>query len=80
VSSWSTLAKTDHSNAASRRKHMPSSTYEIRIRIKDVAVGDVEDVAQHIYDAHGEELDAAKGDFEITISKDGFGVDWEPNV
>jgi hypothetical protein len=57
-----------------------SDTYQIRVTLKNVAIGDVEDVAQAIYDAHGEDLDAAQGDFEISISKDGFGHDWEPEV
>jgi hypothetical protein len=46
--------------------------------MRDVAQGDAEEVAQDIWDRHAESLDAARGDFTITIARMGFPVDWEP--
>lgn len=51
--------------------------YRITIDLENVSEGDVIDVAQAIFDTHGEDLDAARGDFRIAISHDGFPVDWE---
>lgn len=56
--------------------------YRITIIVKDVAEGDATDLAQRIYDEHGEELDAPLGDFTVTVAQiDGSfaaEVDWEP--
>lgn len=57
--------------------------YTITLTLKNVTDGDVTSVAQEIWDAHAEELDAGLGDFDIAISKSGehggwFRLDWEP--
>lgn len=57
---------------------MPNDIYTVKITLKNVAIGDVEDLAQRIYEEHGAELDASLGDFDVAISKGGFPVDWEP--
>jgi hypothetical protein len=54
--------------------------YVIKIELREVAEGDVTDLAQSIYDENAESLDAAQGDFKISVSKDGFAVDWSPEV
>lgn len=54
------------------------ANYTITVEMKDVAEGDATDLAQKIWDENAEELDAARGDFAVHISKDGFPVDWEP--
>jgi hypothetical protein len=58
--------------------------YTITVVIKDVAEGDVTDVAQEIWDTHAAELDASRGDFAVTIARAGdgggwYGVDWTPD-
>jgi hypothetical protein len=53
--------------------------YTLTIEVRDVADGDITDLAQRIWDAHAAELDAARGDFTLRISKDGFPFDWEPS-
>jgi hypothetical protein len=59
--------------------------YVVEIRLKNVAEGDAKSLAQDVYDTHGEEFDAARGEFEVTISKHeypggpGFDVDWDPD-
>jgi hypothetical protein len=50
--------------------------YRITIDMKDVAEGDVTDLAQQIYDDNAEAFDAERGDFVVAVSKDGFAVDW----
>jgi len=52
--------------------------FTITIKIKDVAAGDAETLAQDIWDNNAESFDAARGDFEIHISREGFPHDWEP--
>jgi hypothetical protein len=52
--------------------------YTITVRARDVAEGDATDLAQTIWDEHAEAFDAANGDFTVTVSKDGFDIDWEP--
>lgn len=52
--------------------------YTLTIEIKDVAEADVTSLAQDIYDEHGDSFDAPRGDFTLSISKDGFPVDWQP--
>jgi hypothetical protein len=52
--------------------------FTITITIKEVTEGDVTDVAQAIWDAHAEDLDAKLGDFELRIARDGFAIDWQP--
>jgi hypothetical protein len=55
------------------------SNYTIRIDMKDVAEGDATSLAQQIWDQYGEDYDAHLGEFEMSISKEGFGIDWEPD-
>jgi hypothetical protein len=52
--------------------------FTITIQIDDVAEGDVTGLAQEIWDNNAADFDAARGDFNLSISKDGFPVDWEP--
>lgn len=57
--------------------------YRITIDIKDVADGDVNDLAQDIWDSHAEGLDASRGDFKLRVMRvEGrgaqFDLDWEP--
>jgi hypothetical protein len=58
------------------------SNYRIIIDVKDVTEGDITGVAQEIWDAHADELDAKLGDFEIGVFyvEGNFSrtVDWEP--
>lgn len=53
-------------------------SYLIKIVLDNVAEGDATEVAQQIWDEHAEDLDASRGDFQISISKDGFPVEWTP--
>jgi hypothetical protein len=55
-----------------------STMFTITIQIDDVAEGDVTGLAQEIWDNNAADFDAARGDFNLSISKDGFPVDWEP--
>lgn len=61
---------------------MDDFEYEVRVSLKDVAEGDATDLAQRIFDEHGADLDAARGDFEVVVFKRfGSGVaalEWEP--
>lgn len=43
--------------------------YRLTIEMKDVAEGDVANLAVAIMNEHGEEYDASRGDFAITASK-----------
>lgn len=52
--------------------------YQIKIDLKNVADGDVTDLAQKIWDENAADLDASLGDFDVSISKDGFPFDWTP--
>jgi len=58
--------------------------YRIIIDIKDVTDGDVNDVAQQIYDEHAESLDAKLGDFIMQVNvvqgSTEFVTDWVPEV
>lgn len=53
--------------------------FTITITLRNVAAGDAETVAQDIWDRHAEDLDAARGDFELRISRGGFAHDWVPD-
>jgi hypothetical protein len=57
---------------------VPDSPYKITIIVKDVAIGDITDLAQRIWDEHAAGFDAKLGDFDLTISQGGFSIDWEP--
>jgi hypothetical protein len=57
---------------------MPDSAYTVTIRLRNVAEGDVTDLAQRIWDEHAADLDASQGDFKLDISCGGFPVDWAP--
>jgi hypothetical protein len=56
--------------------------FRIIIDIKDVTEGDVETVAQDIWDRHAHDLDAKLGDFGVRVmhvqSGAQFDVDWTP--
>jgi hypothetical protein len=49
------------------------------VTLKNVAEGDATDLAQQIWDQHSEEYDAARGEFDVHISQNGFAVDWTPD-
>lgn len=52
--------------------------FRLNIEIKDVALGDVRDLAEQIMDDNGDGFDAARGDFVITaLEKAGENV-WVP--
>jgi hypothetical protein len=53
--------------------------YKIVIELENVAEGDATTLAQEIWDEHSEGLDADRGDFKLSISRDGFLVDWTPS-
>lgn len=53
-------------------------SYKITIEVKDVADGDVTDLADAIWNENAETFDADRGDFVVSISKDGFDIGWEP--
>lgn len=57
---------------------MLDSIYTVTIRLRNVAEGDVTDLAQRIWDDHAADLDAPLGDFKLDISRGGFPVDWAP--
>lgn len=56
--------------------------YRITMIVKDVARGDIEGVAQSIWDAHARDLDVDRGDFALAvvelIAGNGFDIGWEP--
>jgi hypothetical protein len=57
--------------------------FVIAIRVRDVAEGDVTDLAQQVWDEHAESFDAPRGDFELSISMvhpggNSFPFEWEP--
>lgn len=52
--------------------------YKIVIELENVAEGDATDLAQGIWDEHGDAFDADRGEFKVSISRDGFPVDWRP--
>jgi hypothetical protein len=52
--------------------------YKIVIEVKDVADGDIEELCQRIWDEEAEGFDAHRGDFKLSVSKDGFPFDWRP--
>lgn len=54
--------------------------YVITIQLENVSDGDATDLAQQIYDEHGEALDADRGEFRVAVSHDGFALDWEPEA
>lgn len=53
-------------------------SYVIKIWLNNLADGDVTEIAQQIWYRHAEACDAKLGDFKVSISKDGFPMDWEP--
>ena len=53
--------------------------YVIRVDMKNVAEGDATEVAQNIWDENSEGYDAPS-EFDVSISKDGFQLDWEPRT
>lgn len=56
--------------------------FRIVIDVRDVSEGDATDVAQRIWEAHAEDLDAARGDFAISVLRAErgslFDTDWVP--
>jgi hypothetical protein len=56
--------------------------YRITIDVRDVAAGDIFDLAQKIWDDHADDLDAKLGDFKIVVTKtvgsSSYLVDWHP--
>jgi hypothetical protein len=52
--------------------------YKIVIELENVAEGDATTLAQDIWDEHAEGLDADRGEFKVSISRDGFPVEWTP--
>jgi hypothetical protein len=52
--------------------------YKIVIELEHVAEGDVTGLAQDIWNDHAEGFDAHRGEFKISISKDGVPVEWTP--
>lgn len=57
--------------------------FRIVIEMKDVAMGDAEDAAQSVWDEFAEPLDAASGEFAVSIrrvepSGAQFDTGWEP--
>lgn len=56
--------------------------FEIRVQLKNVTVGDAEDVAQSVWDQFAEPLDAAIGEFGVTIHRveraNRPDIHWEP--
>lgn len=52
--------------------------YRIVIELENVAEGDATDLAQRIWDEEAEGFDANRGEFKVSISKDGFPVEWTP--
>jgi uncharacterized protein YozE (UPF0346 family) len=43
--------------------------YRLTVEIRDVSENDVTDLAQQIFDEHGAEFDADRGDFEVRVSR-----------
>lgn len=53
-------------------------SYRIIIELENVTDGDVTELANDIWGQNAEDLDAANGEFKMSISKDGFPMEWEP--
>lgn len=54
--------------------------YEIKVSVRNVADGDVTDIAQKIWDDNADACDAERGDFDVSISRGGFPMDWTPTT
>lgn len=54
--------------------------YVLTLTVNDVSDGDIENLAQSIWDEHAEELDAGLGDFGLSISRGGLPFDWQPKT
>lgn len=55
-------------------------TYVIKIELENVTEGDVTSLAQTIWDENADDLDAKLGDFKLSVSRDGFYIDFEPQT
>lgn len=49
--------------------------FKVTIDVLDVAVGDIRSLVEDITDRHAESFDASRGDFSISVSRDGFPID-----
>lgn len=57
---------------------MADDDFRIAIAMRNVAQGDAIDLAQRIWDENAESFDAARGDFDIHVSRGGFDTGWQP--
>jgi hypothetical protein len=56
--------------------------YRITIEVKNVADGDVETIAQEVWDKYAEDYDANRGEFDVSVSRrennSHFDTGWTP--